>query len=93
MNYKIGEIRKKIRALRSSMLAAEDVVRGQISRDEDCSIVASQILTMRTEMNRLLRERMILGDREPIAANFAPRQPAFQAAIARPIKRRLKRVG
>jgi uncharacterized protein YfkK (UPF0435 family) len=93
MDNKISEIRKKIKALRVSMFEAEDVMHDQIRRDEECSEVARQILTMRAEMVRLVRERTILGDREPISVNFSPRCPVPVTAGVRPAKRRLKRVG
>ena len=72
MDNQIGEIRRKIKALRILMLAAEDRVREQIGRDEDCSGTATQVLFMRADMNRLLNERTILGDREVIAVTFQP---------------------
>ena len=93
MDNKISEIRKKIRCLRVSMLEAEDVMHDQIRRDEECSEVAGQILVMRAEMARLLRERTIFGDREPISVSFVPRRKVPVTAVARPAKRRLKRVG
>jgi hypothetical protein len=93
MDNKISEIRKKIRSLRVSMLEAEDVMRDQIRRDEECSGVAGQILTMRAEMARLLRERTILGDREPISVSFISRRPVPLTPAVRSAKRRLKRVG
>jgi hypothetical protein len=93
MDNKISEIRKKIRALRVSILEAENVMRDQICRDEECSEVAGQILVMRAEMARLVRERAILGDREPISVNFIPRLPVPSASVVRSAMRRLKRVG
>jgi hypothetical protein len=93
MDNRINKIRKKIRALRVAMLEAEDVMHDQIRRDEECSKVAGQILTMRAEMARLVQERTILGDREPISVRFISRRPAPVAAVVRLAKRRLKRVG
>jgi hypothetical protein len=93
MDNKISEIRKKIRVLRDAMLEAEDVMRDQIRRDEECSEVAGQILAMRAEMARLARERTILGDREPISVSFIPRRPAPVTSVARSAKPRPKRVG
>ena len=37
MDNRINEIRKKIRALRVSMLEAEAIMHEQINRDEECS--------------------------------------------------------
>jgi hypothetical protein len=93
MDNKISEIRKRIRALRVCMLEAEDVMHDQIRRDEECSEVAGQILTMRAEMARLVRERTVLGDREPISVSFSPRPPAPLTPVVRSAKRRLKRAG
>jgi hypothetical protein len=93
MDNKISEMRKKIRALRVSMLEAEDVMHDQIRRDEECSEVARQILTLRAEMTALIRERAILGDREPISVSFSPRRTMPVTTGVRPAKRRLKRVG
>jgi hypothetical protein len=93
MDNKISEIRKEIRALRVSMLEAEDAMHDQIRRDEECSEVAGQILTMRAEMARLVRKRATLGDREPISVNFIPRLPVPSASVVRSAMRRLKRVG
>jgi uncharacterized protein YfkK (UPF0435 family) len=42
MDNRINEIRKKIRALRVSMLEAESIMRDQVNRDEDCSFVAGE---------------------------------------------------
>jgi hypothetical protein len=61
MDNQISEIRKTIRALRVSMLEAENVMRDQIRRDEECSEVSGQILVMRAEMARLVRKRATLG--------------------------------
>jgi hypothetical protein len=71
MDNRISQIRKKIRALRVSMLEAEAVMHEQVKRDEDCSWVAGEILAMRNVMSLLVEERSQLGDREPILVNFA----------------------
>jgi hypothetical protein len=42
MDNRISQIRKKIRALRVSMLEAEAVMHEQVKRDEDCSCVAGR---------------------------------------------------
>jgi len=92
MDNRINEIRKKIRALRVSMLEAEAIVREQIKRDEDCSFAAGEVLKMRAVMSLLVRERTLLGDREPILVNsfFIPRRAPPQTPVAaRPEKRHL----
>jgi hypothetical protein len=93
MNNKINEIRRKIRALRVSMLQAEALMREQIGRDEDCSEIAGELLTMRKAMSLLVRERSVLGDREPILVNsfFIPRRAAMEKPMDRPAKRQLRR--
>ena len=75
------------------MLEAEDVMRDQIRRDEECSEISVRILAMRAEMARLVVERATLGDREPISVSFVPRLPAPLIPAVRSAKRHLKRVG
>jgi hypothetical protein len=93
MNNKINEIRRKIRALRVSMLQAEALMRERIGRDQECSEIANEILMMRSAMSLLVRERTALGDREPILVNsfFLPRRAAAEKPMNRPVKRHLKR--
>jgi hypothetical protein len=101
MDNRINEIRKKIRALRVSMLQAETIMHDQINRDEECSEIAGEIMVMRTVMSALVQERARLGDREPILVNcfFIPRRAsaAPRPVSNRPVKRHLvppeKRVG
>ena len=90
MDNRINEIRKQIKALRVSMLEAEAIMRDQINRDEECSFVAGEILKMRAVMKLLVREREILGDREPILVTrfFIPRRPAVPKPV-RLVKRHL----
>jgi hypothetical protein len=94
MDNRINEIRKKIRALRVSMLQAEAIMHDQINRDEECSEIAGEIMVMRAAMSLLAQERARLGDREPILVNcfFIPRRaPATpKAAAERPAKRHLR---
>ena len=90
MDNRVSEIRKKIRALRVTMLKAEALMRDQINRDEECSVAARQILAMRAEMSQLVKERERLGDREPISIDhfFSPRRlPAQKPVVVRPVKR------
>jgi hypothetical protein len=92
MDNRVGEIRKQIRALRVTMLEAEDIMRGQIAQDQDCSFVAGEIHKMRTVMSRLAAEKASLGDREPILVNShsVPRRPATpKPEFTRPAKRHL----
>jgi hypothetical protein len=66
MNNRISIIRHQIRNLRSNMMRAEAVMHEQINRDEDCSIVAEELLHMRAVMSALVQERASLGDQEPV---------------------------
>jgi hypothetical protein len=77
MDNRINDIRRKIKTLRTNMLRAESVMRGQINREEDCTQVAEELLHMRVAMSELVREREALGDREPILVEryFIPRRP------------------
>lgn len=92
MDNRINQIRRQIRALRVSMLEAEAIMREQINRDEDCSFVAGDLLKMRGVMSRLVEERSLLGDSEPIFVNsgFVRRSPRANRLVAlQPFKRRL----
>ena len=93
MDNHINEIRKRIRALRVSMLEAEAIMHEQINRDEECSFVAGEILKMCAVMSVLVREKESLGDREPILvdSSFVPRRllTAPRPLALRPVKRRL----
>ena len=64
MDNRLNEIRRKIRFLRSEMLTAEDVIRRQINRDEDCTEVSLRLMAMRTTMVSLIGERDSLGGSE-----------------------------
>jgi hypothetical protein len=92
MDNRISEIRKQIRTLRVSMIEAEAIMREQINRDENCAFVAGEILKMRTVMSVLVRERAVLGDRQPILVTsfFVPRRaPAPRPFAVRPAHRHL----
>ena len=64
MDNKLNEIRRKIRMLRMEMLGAEDNIRKQVNRDEDCSVAATHLLAMRATMVGLIGERNRLGGEE-----------------------------
>lgn len=72
------------------MLEAEDYMREQINRDEECYLVAVEILHMRAVMSEWVRQRAELGDREPILVNhFAiPRRSLALQPIGRPPTKR-----
>jgi hypothetical protein len=91
MDNRVIEIRNQIRELRTNMLRAEAVMRDQIKHDEDCTIVAEELLHMRAVMRELVRERASLGDREPILVDsyFVPRRPlAPKVNLSGPADRR-----
>ena len=92
MDNRINEIRKEIRALRFCMLATEATMHEQVNQDKDCTETAGEILIMRAAMSLLARERIQLGDREPILVTsfFLPRRPPTQRPIvAGPVKQHL----
>ena len=64
MDNKLNEIRRKIRFLRSEMLGAEDNIRKQVNRGEDCSEAAVHLMSMRVVMLGLIGERNRLGGEE-----------------------------
>ncbi|MCP4615230.1 MAG: hypothetical protein GY844_02220 [Bradyrhizobium sp.] len=90
MNNRVNEIRKVIKALRVSMMEAESVMREQITRDQDCTFVAEELLKMRSVMAGLVREKEALGDHAPILVNsrFTPR-PVPKPLFVHPVKRHL----
>lgn len=64
MDNKLNEIRRKIRILRAEMLGAEDNIRKQVNRHEDCAVAATHLLAMRAAMVGLISERNRLGGEE-----------------------------
>jgi hypothetical protein len=86
MDNRINEIRKRIKALRVSMMEAEAIMHDQINRDEECSEIAGEMLEMRAAMSVLVRERTVLGDSEPILVSsfFIPRR-ALSQKPAKPV--------
>jgi hypothetical protein len=61
MDNKLNEIRRKISFLRSEMLKAEDAIRKQIDRDEDCTDASLRLMAMRTTLLGLIGERNSMG--------------------------------
>ena len=64
MDNKLNEIRRKIKFLRTEMLGAEDNIRKQVNRAEDCSEAAMHLMAMRVAMLGLIGERNRLGGEE-----------------------------
>ncbi|WP_271525880.1 hypothetical protein [Bradyrhizobium sp. CCBAU 53380] len=60
----------------------------QINHDEDCTLIALEIMKMRTVMRELVAERCKLGDNEPIVVQslFIARRAPAPSRVA---KRRL----
>ena len=95
MDNKLNEIRRKIRLLRSKMLSAEDNIRKQLNRDEDCSEAATRLMAMRATMVGLIGERNRLGGEERLLnvderlkldARAVSRKPAIGALERFPAK-------
>jgi hypothetical protein len=74
MDNRLNEIRRKIRTLRAEMLDLADAIRGQISRDADCSSGSLRLMAMRREMLALIDRRNAMGGREEClgARRFKP---------------------
>jgi hypothetical protein len=64
MDNRLNETRRKIISLRSEMLAAEELIRKQINRDEDCTEFSLRLMAMRATMLSLIGERDRLGGSE-----------------------------
>jgi hypothetical protein len=64
MDNKLNEIRKKIKFLRAEMLGAEDNIRKQVNRSEDCAEASMHLMAMRVVMLGLIAERNRLGGEE-----------------------------
>jgi hypothetical protein len=61
MDNRLNKIRKEMSALRADMLRAEDVIRDQVNRDQDCAEVAQRVLDMRARMKAMVAEWKLLG--------------------------------
>ena len=64
MDNKLSETRRKIRFLRAEMLGADDNIRKQVNRGEDCAEDAMHVMAMRVVMLGLIAERNRLGGEE-----------------------------
>jgi hypothetical protein len=73
------------------MLDAEVIMRERINRGEDCAFVAGDIMKMRAVMAGLARERLVLGDNDPIiVSSTSPRRvPAGVPVVTWSAKRHL----
>jgi 2C-methyl-D-erythritol 2,4-cyclodiphosphate synthase len=66
VNNRLNEVRRLISMLRLQMLAAENTIRTQINRDEDCTAASLRLMATRTEMLGLIGERDSLGGSEQL---------------------------
>jgi hypothetical protein len=66
VDNRLNEVRGLISTLRLKMLAAEDTIRTQINRDEDCTDASLRLMAMRTKMLVLIGERDRLGGSEQL---------------------------
>lgn len=64
MDNRLNEIRRKIKFLRAEMLSAENTIRHQVNRDQDCAEASLQVMAMRVVMLGLIGERNRLGGEE-----------------------------
>lgn len=61
MDNGLNKIRKEMSTLRAEMLRAEDFIRDQVNRDQDCTNAAQRVLQMRAKMAAMVREWKLLG--------------------------------
>ena len=73
------------------MLAAEDLIRNQINRDEDCTEVSLRLMTMRTAMVSLIAERNSLGGSERLLDVEEQLKAEYRAVSRKPLKGALGR--
>ena len=91
MDNKLNEIRNKINFLRSEMLKAEDTIRKQINRDEDCTEAALRLMAMRTTLIGLIGERNSMGGGERLLDVEERLKAEYRAASRKPLKGALGR--
>ena len=61
MDNRINEIRRKMSALRSQMLAEEVCIRDQVNHDLDCTESSLRLMGMRAELATLIGEWKAAG--------------------------------
>jgi hypothetical protein len=93
MDNKLNEFRRKISFLHSDMLSAEDTIRKQINRDEDCSEASVQLMAMRVVMLGLISERNRLGGEERLLNVEERLKVDYRAVSRKPLKGALGRRG
>ena len=97
MDNRLNKIRKEMSTLRAEMLHAEDFIRDQVNRDQDCTEAAQRVLQMRAKMKAMVREWKLLGglahlptveERLKEKRGASTRRPRYAAAIPKVQKRR-----
>ena len=91
MDNKLNEIRRKISFLRSEMLKAEDTIREQINRDEDCTGASLRLMAMRTTLLGLIGERNSMGGAERLLDVEERLKAEYRAVSKKPLKGALGR--
>ena len=91
MDNRINEIRKKISFLRSEMLRAEDAIRKQVNRDEDCTEASLRLMAMRTVLLGLIGERNNMGGGERLLDVEERLKAEYRAVSRKPLKGALGR--
>jgi hypothetical protein len=61
MDNRLNKIRKEMNILRAEMLRAEEQIRDEVNRDQDCTSSAQSLMAMRSAMTALVREWTHLG--------------------------------
>jgi hypothetical protein len=91
MDNKPNEVRRKISFLRSEMLKAEDTIRKQINRDEDCTETSLRLMAMRTTLLGLIGERNSMGGGERLLDVEERLKAEYRAVSRKPLKGALGR--
>jgi hypothetical protein len=91
MDNKLNEIFRKISLLRAEMLSAEDAIRKQVNRDEDCSEASMQLMAMRVVMLGLIGERNRRGGEERLLNVDERLKVDYRAVSRKPLKGALGR--
>jgi hypothetical protein len=91
MDNKLNEVRRKISFLRSEMLRAEEVIRKQINRDEDCTEASLRLMEMRTTLLGLIGERNSMGGGERLLDVEERLKAEYLAVSRKPLKGALGR--
>lgn len=86
MDNKLNEIRRKISLLRAEMLKAEEGIRKQTNRDEDCTEASLRLMAMRTTLLGLIGERNSMGGSERLLDVEERLKAEYRAVSRKPSK-------